>query len=317
MTHDIKITALAGGVGGAKLSEGLSKCLPEGNLTVIVNTCDDMEFLGLHISPDLDTVCYTLAGLANPDTGWGLFNETWEVFKQLEKFGGPNWFHLGDRDLALHLERTRLLKTGQTLSEATNILRKKLGVTDCVLPMTDESVRTLVHTKNGRVLGFQEYFVKEKCEPEVSSFEFSGIENSFPTKLVINAIQKCDLIVICPSNPFVSIDPILSMPGFLNIISEKTVVAVSPIIGGKTIKGPAAKMFTELGIKPSAFEVAKHYKGIIKGVIIDTKDANEIEKINRCGIITHTTDTIMRSREDRIRLADETIAFGLTLVNKG
>lgn len=317
MTHEIKIAALAGGVGGAKLSEGLSKSLPEGNLSVIVNTGDDMEFLGLHISPDLDTVCYTLASLANPDTGWGLINETWEVFKQLEKFGGPNWFHLGDRDLALHLERTRLLNIGHTLTEVTDILRKKMGVTDHVLPMTNETVRTLVQTKNGRVLGFQEYFVKEKCEPEVSSFEFLGIENSFSTKPVINAIQECDLIVICPSNPFVSIDPILSMPGFRQLISGKTIVAVSPIIGGRTIKGPAAKMFAELGMPPSAFEVARHYEDIINGFIIDTKDANEIEKINRCGIITHTTDTIMRSKEDRIRLAEESIAFGLTLVNKG
>jgi LPPG:FO 2-phospho-L-lactate transferase len=317
MTQDIKIAALAGGVGGAKLSEGLSKCLPEGNLTVIVNTGDDMEFLGLHISPDLDTVCYTLAGLANPDTGWGLINESWEVFNQIEKFGGPNWFHLGDRDLALHLERTRLLNIGHTLTEVTDILRKKMGVTDNILPMTDVRVQTLVHTKNGRVLGFQEYFVKEKCVPEVSSFEFSGIEDSFPTQLVIKAIQECDLIVICPSNPFVSIDPILSVPNFRNLILEKTIVAVSPIIGGNTIKGPAAKMFLELGISPSAYEVARHYKGIINGVIIDIKDATEIEKINRCGIMTHTTNTIMRSQEDRIRLAEETIAFGMTLANKG
>lgn len=243
MNNSMKITALAGGVGGAKLADGLSRYLEKGLLTVIVNTGDDMDFFGLHISPDLDTVCYTLAGQANPVTGWGQKDETWEVFETLSKLGAPDWFRLGDHDLAFHLERTRLLNTGMSLTAVTQHLCSKLEIRQQVLPMTDQAVRTMVHTTDNRWLSFQEYFVKEQCMPEVVGFEFAGVEKATPSEKVVSAIQESDLVILCPSNPWVSIDPILNLGNLREIIRHKRVVAVSPIIGGKTIKGPAAKMF--------------------------------------------------------------------------
>jgi len=313
----LKIVALAGGVGGAKLAEGLSNCLKNDQLTVIVNTGDDLTLFGLHISPDLDTVCYTLAGLANPDTGWGQKEETWEVYGKLSKMDSPKWFRLGDHDLAIHLERTRLLAEGMTLTEVTQHICRKLGVTFQVLPMSDQVVRTMVHTRDNRLLSFQEYFVKEKCQPEVSSFEFFGIEKANPSNKVVSAIQECDLVILCPSNPWVSIDPILNLGNIRESIKRKRAVAVSPIIGGKTIKGPAAKMFKELGIQPSAAAVAEHYRDILTGFILDTIDQTSDEVIRRWGIIPYVTETIMRSSEDRMLLAKEAIKFGLSLPPKG
>jgi len=315
--NPLKIVALAGGVGGAKLAEGLSKYLEHGQLTVIVNTGDDLDLFGLHISPDLDTVCYTLAGLANPTTGWGQKEETWEVFRTLSKIGSPDWFRLGDHDLAIHLERTRLLAEGMTLTEVTQRLCSKLGVTNQVLPMSDQTVHTMVHTRDNRRLSFQEYFVKEQCQPVVTRFEFDGIEKANPSINGISAIQECDLVVFCPSNPWVSIDPILNLGNIREIIKQKRIVAVSPIIGGKTLKGPAAKMFEELGIQPSAAAVAEHYRDILTGFILDTIDRSSVELIRGWGIIPLVTETIMRSMEDRMQLAKETINFGLSLPLKG
>jgi LPPG:FO 2-phospho-L-lactate transferase len=317
MADKEKIVALAGGVGGAKLADGLSNILAKDELTVIVNTGDDVTLYGLHISPDLDTVCYTLAGLANPVTGWGQANETWEVFHSLEKLGAASWFKLGDHDIALHMERSRLLDEGKTLTDATEYLCKRLGVTHIVLPMTDQRVQTIVSTRDGRSLGFQEYFVRELCKPEVSGFEFSGIESANPSKRVQKVVEDADLVVICPSNPWVSIDPILKLKGMRDIILNKKVVAVSPIIGGKTVKGPAAKMFFELGIDPSASAVANHYADLLTGFVLDTVDQSEAKQIAAWGIMPLITNTIMRSKDDRVNLARETLEFGMSLPAKG
>jgi LPPG:FO 2-phospho-L-lactate transferase len=317
MIEKLKIVALAGGVGGAKLAEGLSKILSAGQLSVIVNTGDDLELCGLHISPDLDTVCYTLAGLANPLTGWGQVNESWEVFEALTRLGAPNWFRLGDHDLALHMERTRMLQTGSTLTKVTGELCSRMGIKDMVIPMSDQPVRTMVLTRDGRKLGFQEYFVKEHCQPEVKGFLFEGIKDALPSDSVKKAFSEASLVVICPSNPWVSIDPILEIKGVRDLLRKKTIVAVSPIIGGKTIKGPAAKMFSELGMEPSCVEVANHYHSLLSGFVLDEIDKSEAVNVTASGIMPLVTKTIMRSQEDRIQLAKETIEFGLSLPPKG
>jgi LPPG:FO 2-phospho-L-lactate transferase len=317
MIRKIKVAALAGGVGGAKLAFGLSKVLSSGKLSVIVNTGDDFELFGLNISPDVDTVSYTLAGLANPLTGWGQVDETWQVYQALSRLGGPSWFKLGDHDLALHMERTRLLRSGLNLTKVTHELCSRMGVKDLVLPMTDQPVRTMVKTKDGRKLGFQEYFVKEQCAPEVTGFEFSGIEAARPSIKVRKAITEADIVILCPSNPWVSIDPILELDGFRDLMSGKPVIAVSPIIGGKTIKGPAAKMFLELGLDPSSFEVARHYKDFLSGFVLDFQDQNEADRISEMGIIPFVTQTIMRSDEDRIQLAKEVLDFSMKFLKKG
>lgn len=317
MNNPGRIVALAGGVGGAKLADGLLRHLNPGQLSIIVNTADDFELFGLQISPDLDTVCYTLAGLSNPQTGWGRMDETWEVFNTLEELNAPHWFRLGDHDLALHLERTRLLNNGMSLSEVTQSLCEKLKISVRVLPMSDQPVRTIVKTNDGRNLGFQEYFVKEKCEPEVAGFSFEGSDSANPSKNALKALEEADLIVISPSNPWVSIDPILIVRGFRDVLQKKRVIAVSPIIGGKTIKGPAAKMFSELGLEPCARSVASHYRDILSGFVLDTLDAAEADDIAAWGIMPMVTNTIMRSIEDRISLAKKTVKFGMNLPPKG
>ena len=297
----MKIVALAGGVGGAKLTHGLAQILPPEDLTVIVNTGDDFEYLGLSISPDLDSVCYTLAGLANPETGWGRVDETWQTIVNVKKLGGPDWFNLGDQDLATHLERTRRLKEGQLLSRITRDFCAAWGVKQAVLPMSDQPVHTIVETDEGD-LAFQEYFVHRHCEPRVKGFRFEGIEIAEPANGVRDALQSADAIVICPSNPWVSIDPILRVIQKKN----KPVVAVSPIIGGQTVKGPAAKMFAELGIEPSALAVANHYRGILQGFVLDDEDSDLKEKIP---VQTLVTNTLMRSITDRARLAQDMLHF--------
>ncbi len=297
----MKIVALAGGVGGAKLAHGLAQILAPEDLTVIVNTGDDFEHLGLTICPDLDTVCYTLAGLANPETGWGRVNETWNTITNIEKLGGPNWFRLGDQDIATHLERTRRLKGGQPLSQITKDFCEAWGIKHTVLPMSDSRVRTIVNTDEGE-LAFQEYFVHRRCEPRVKGFRFDGIQVAEPTIGAREAIESADAIVICPSNPWVSVDPILRVIQKIN----KPVIAVSPIIGGKTVKGPAAKMYTELGIEPSALAVAEHYRGLLSGFVLDNVDAHLSDKIE---IKTLVTDTFMNSNTDRARLATDVLHF--------
>ncbi len=307
-----RIVALAGGVGGAKLAHGLAQILPAEDLTVIVNTGDDFEHLGLAISPDLDTVCYTLAGLANPETGWGRAHETWNAITNIRKLGGPDWFNLGDQDLATHLERTRRLKEGQSLSQITRDFCKAWGVQHTVLPMSDQPVRTIVETEEGD-LAFQEYFVHRRCEPGVKGFRFEGVDMAEPAPGAREAIQSADAIVICPSNPWVSIDPILKTltPAPLSRWESgwgegKIIVAVSPIIGGKTVKGPAAKMFAELGIQPSALAVAEHYENLLMGIVLDSVDT---ELAKRIKIPTLVTNTLMNSLADRMQLAQNTLDF--------
>lgn len=299
-----RIVAFAGGVGGAKLAHGLAQILSPEELTIIVNTGDDFEHLGLSISPDLDTVCYTLGGLANPETGWGRVNETWNTIANVERLGGPAWFRLGDQDIATHLERTRRLKAGQPLSQITRDFCKAWGIQHAVLPMSDSPVRTMVDTDEGE-LAFQEYFVHRLCEPRVKGFRFDGVEAAEPAPGAVDALDAADAIIFCPSNPWVSIDPILHVIKKVN----KPVVAVSPIIGGKTVKGPAAKMYTELGITPSALAVAKHYRTILTGFVLDNADAaieNDIKDLN---VKTLVTDTLMNHLTERTRLANDVLNF--------
>jgi len=312
----MKIVALAGGVGGAKLVDGLAQILGPDSLSVIVNTGDDFEYLGLQISPDLDTVCYTLADLANPVTGWGQREESWMTFDTLAGLGGLAWFRLGDKDLATHFYRTNAIKQGKSLSEITDELCQSWGVTHPVYPMSDDPVRTIVHTTTGEHLGFQEYFVHQRCEPAVTGFDFVGAEAAQPIPAALVAINEADLIVFTPSNPWVSIAPILAISGYLEAIQRKPVIAISPIIGGKALKGPAAKMYAELGINPSAAAVANHYRDILTGFIFDKIDAPEFEKIQRWRIIPLVTDIIMKDRPDRSRLAKEVLAFGESVLNR-
>lgn len=310
----MQVTALAGGVGGAKLAFGLSRILPPENLTIIVNTGDDFSLGGLYICPDLDTVTYNLAEVNDLDHGWGRRDETWCVQNEREKAGYPAWFKLGDRDLALHLERTRLLDEGCSLTEATRYITNNFTIPWTILPMTDDVVRTMIHTNELGRLAFQEYFVKHKFQPQITSIELDGIDAAAITTEVCAAITECDLMIICPSNPFVSIFPILSIPGFMNLIQEKTVIAVSPIISGAAIKGPAAKMFRELGYVASAANVAKYYRDILTGFIFDKSDSSEKREIDQWGIISMVTDILMTDNNSKLRLAREVLDFGIKLI---
>lgn len=303
----MKIVALAGGVGGAKLAHGLAQILAREDLTVIVNTGDDFEHLGMYISPDLDTVCYTLAGLANPETGWGRINETWNTIANIEKLGGPNWFRLGDQDIATHLERTRRMKAGQSLSQITKDFCAVWGINHTVLPMSDSPVRTMVDTDEGE-LAFQEYFVHRHCEPRVKGFRFEGVDSAEPVIGAREAIESAEAIVICPSNPWVSIDPILQVlsPALIQKGEEKKVIAVSPIIGGQAVKGPAAKMYTELGIEPSALAVAEHYRDLLSGFVLDNVDRQLSDKIETKTLVTNT---LMNNSSERARLATDVLNF--------
>jgi len=283
---------------------------------VIVNTGDDFEYFSLRISPDVDTVCYTLADIANPETGWGRKDETWTAYQEISKLGIPNWFKIGDKDLATHLLRTTRLKEGKHLSRITDELCKGWGIKNKIFPMTDDMVRTIVKTTDGNALGFQEYFVHQACRPVVSEFDFQGAANARPVVAALDAIEDCDIVVIAPSNPWVSIDPILAVPGYRETIMKKPVVAVSPIVGGKAIKGPAAKMYEELGIQPSASAVAEHYKDFLKGFVFDNIDNNELRKIQRWRIIPLVTDIVMKNKQDRVRLAEEIVTFSETILNR-
>jgi len=306
----MKIVALAGGVGGAKLVDGLAQLLIPGDLTIIVNTADDFEHLGLYICPDVDTVCYTLASLANPETGWGRFGETFQALENIRNLGGPDWFHIGDKDLATHLERTRRLQAGQLLSRITRDFCQAWGVRHTVLPMSDQLVRTMVATEEFGEMAFQEYFVHLNCKPKVNGFRFEGVDTAQPAPQVLEAIQNADAVVFCPSNPWVSIDPVLAVKGLRPAIALKTVVAVSPIIGGQTVKGPAAKMFTELGIQPSAMSVARHYGDLLTGYVVDIIDADLASDIM---IPCNITQTLMKNRDDRRHLAQDVLNFIQTL----
>lgn len=309
-----KIVALAGGVGGAKLAYGLSKLIAPEDFSVIVNTGDDFELFGLKLCPDLDTVCYTLADIANSESGWGREHETWNCFNALRDLDAPTWFKLGDNDLALHLERTRLSVEGVSLTEITNSISRKLGIRCNVLPMTDDPVVTIISTKEYGDLSFQEYFVKYQYSPTMKGFRFDGADWAKTSEKVIKVLDEADLIVICPSNPWVSIMPILSIKPIYERVLKKNTIAVSPIIGGTAVKGPAAKMYSEMGIQPSAMEVARQYKSFIRGFVIDNVDREQSNLIKQWGIIPLVTDTLMVSIEDRKRLAQEVLDFSLKLI---
>ncbi len=318
--NSLQVVALAGGVGGAKLAHGLSQVLKPGRLTVIVNSGDDFEHLGLKICPDLDTVCYTLAGIADPTKGWGRWDETWNTLESLEELGGPAWFRLGDRDLGTHLERTRLLSMGWTLCQITDEFRRAWKIEQTIIPVTDDYVPTIVDTDVG-MLPFQEYFVKQQCRPVVRGFKFDKVDYSKPAPGVLDAIQEAELVVICPSNPWVSIDPILAIPGVRKelLSNANPSIAVSPIIGGEAVKGPAAKMYSEMGFKPSALIVAEHYgsrifEGILSGFVMDNTDKNMCVEIQKKGLQTLVTNTLMKSLNDRQRLAEEVLEFGKELI---
>ncbi|MBM3126108.1 MAG: 2-phospho-L-lactate transferase [Chloroflexi bacterium] len=304
----MKITALAGGVGGAKFAQGLYRTIPKEDLTVIVNTGDDFEHFGLAVSPDVDTVCYTLAGLENPESGWGRADETWNAISNVKVLGGPSWFQLGDRDLATHLERTRRLNLGYSLSEITRDFCKAWRIDCRVIPMTDSRVRTTVLTDEG-ALPFQEYFVRRHCEPRVTGFRFDGIHTAEPAPGVLEEISSSDAIILCPSNPWVSIDPILSVPGIQPAVQNSRVVSISPIIQGRALKGPAAKMYKELGIEPSALAIANHFRYILTGIVFDSQDAHLKPHIEKLGIGTFTCNTIMEDSSGCARLARDVLHF--------
>lgn len=306
------ILALAGGVGGAKLATGLARVLPDDSLTVIVNTGDDFEHLGLHISPDLDTVMYNLAGRHNPETGWGVAGETWRFMQALRDLGGEDWFLLGDSDLATHVERTRRLRAGESLSAITHAFCAASGIRQRVAPMSDDAVRTIVLTDQGR-LAFQDYFVRLRCAPAVRHIEYAGAASAGMSPEFRAALGNPLLraIVICPSNPFLSVAPILALPEVSEMLRAAGVpiMAVSPIVGGKAIKGPAAKLFQELGWTPSAAAVARHYQGVIDTLILDVVDAPLAVEIEALGIRPVVCDTVMHTEADKDRLARDIVAL--------
>ncbi|MCY3818170.1 MAG: 2-phospho-L-lactate transferase [Gammaproteobacteria bacterium] len=312
----MRVFALTGGIGGAKLALGLAKVLAPDEVAFVVNTGDDFEHLGFHVSPDVDTLVYTLAGEANIETGWGRQDESWQFMRAAEQFGLPTWFRLGDRDLALHIYRRQRLAEGATLTEVTRETCRRLGVAQPVLPMSNDPVRTRVLTPDGS-LAFQHYFVRDRCRPTVTGFEFDGIEDASinpELSALLGAGASSDrpgAIVICPSNPFVSVDPILAVPGMRDMLRSAgaPIIAVSPIVGGQAIKGPTAKMMRELDIPASATAVARHYRDLITGFVLDECDASREAEVADLGLATAVTRTVMSSLDDRIALARDVLAF--------
>lgn len=311
--------ALSGGVGGAKLALGLARQLEPGQLTIVCNTGDDFEHYGLAICPDLDTVMYTLAGRNNQAQGWGLADESWRIMDTLAQLGGETWFRLGDLDIATHLQRSQLLRRGESLSAATAALCAGFGVAHTVLPMSDDPVATIVDTADGE-LSFQHYFVREQCRPAVRGFHFRGVETARPQPRFLAQLlgNELDAIIVCPSNPFVSIDPMLRLPGVRAALENATapVIAVSPIVGGVAIKGPAAKMMAELNMPSSALAVAEYYRDLLDGFVVDRADADQVAAIAELGIAVHVTDSVMHTLDDRVRLAAEVLQFASVLAGE-
>jgi LPPG:FO 2-phospho-L-lactate transferase len=306
----LRVVALAGGVGGAKLAVGLAAVLPPGGLSIVVNTADDFDLWGLRICPDLDTVMYTLAGLDNPETGWGIEDETFEALAMISAYGEEAWFMLGDKDLATHVLRTWRLRAGTRLTEITADLSGALGVRSDILPMCDEPVSTAVETPGG-FLEFQEYFVRRGQRDEVLGVRLRGIEDARVSGEVLGAIAESEAILLCPSNPIVSIGPILTVPGVREALHRAPApkVAVSPIVGGQALKGPADRMLRSLGHDASAAGVARLYQGLVDGMAIDRTDEGERQAISALGMHVFLTETVMRDGTDRRRLAEEVLAF--------
>jgi LPPG:FO 2-phospho-L-lactate transferase len=310
----VNVVALAGGVGGAKLADGLYRALPPETLTIIGNTADDLELFGVHISPDLDTVMYTLAGLANPATGWGVVDDTFTTLGMLERYGEDVWFRLGDADFATHLKRTAGLRAGQRLTEVTASLTGPLGIRARLLPMCDERVGTEVETPEGW-RDFQDYFVRRRHADRVTRVRFAGIEQTQITPEVAAALATAEAIIFCPSNPLVSIGPILAVPGMRDALAASPAVkiAVSPIVGGKALKGPADRMLAERGMEVSAYGVATGYAGLVDAMTIDTLDAGDAPRIISLGMAAQVAQTVMRSDADRQQLAREVLSFATSL----
>ena len=302
---------MAGGVGGAKLALGLARLLPPDQLVVVVNTGDDECFHGLHVSPDLDTVMYTLAGLADPDRGWGLAGETFNTLEMLGRYGSDTWFNLGDRDLATHIRRTQLLQQGATLSEATADLCRHLGIAHLIVPMSDEPVRTMLDTQNGE-LPMQRYFVQHQAEPQVRSVRYAGAEAALPSPGFRDALDRAKLVVFCPSNPFLSLDPILAIPGVRESLKNfpGRRVAVSPIVGGAALRGPAAKIMSELGQEVSSVGVARRIADICDIFFIDNQDGELAPAITALGVRPVAAPIIMTSEADKVGLAQRVLAMG-------
>ena len=300
----MKITALAGGVGASKLLLGLADVMPPEDITIIANNGDDIELFGLRICPDIDTITYTLAGVINEETGWGLKDDTFECLRWLGRYDEASWFNLGDRDLATHIFRTNRLRRGNSLSEVTEIIRRSLGVRSAILPMTDQFTPTTVVTDEGE-MHFQEYFVRRRCEPRVRGIRFDNIETAAPAPGVVDAILEADAVIICPSNPFISIGPILAVPGVRHALryTPAPVVAITPIIGGKALKGPAADMLRDMGHEVSAVGVAEMYRDLLDVFVLDEADADRAGDIQKLGTRVCTTNTVMDTLEIKRQLA--------------
>jgi LPPG:FO 2-phospho-L-lactate transferase len=306
-----KILALCGGVGGAKLAWGLAQTLSPEQLTIVVNTGDDFEHLGLHISPDLDTVMYTLAGINNRELGWGLAGETWNCMETLESLGGESWFRLGDKDLATHVLRTQQLAQGKTLTAVTAHLCKKLGIHHRVLPMSDNAVRTLIDTNEGE-LAFQDYFVRQQCKPAVLGVRFTGTETATLSPEVLAVLNDPDLraVIICPSNPLLSIAPILAVQGMKEALQKATlkktpakIIVVSPLIGGQAVKGPTAKMMQEINIPTDSNSIADFYAGLLDVLVIDESDQKDADSFSSADFSVHACKTLMKTDADKLALA--------------
>lgn len=310
MSAPIRVTLLAGGYGGARMAHGFALLGDAVELTVIGNTGDDLELHGLRISPDLDTVMYTLAGLANAETGWGVRDETWSASAMLESYGEPTWFRLGDRDLATHIVRTARLASGKRLTDVTRDLARSLGVSTTILPMTDDPVRTKVRTNEGW-LDFQDYFVRRRHSDNVLEVRFHGIETAHPTSEVLAAVGSTDLIVVAPSNPYVSVAPILSLPGVLDALISASAprIAISPIVSGEALRGPAAQMMRSLGTEPGALGIAAHYAGrypnLLDTLVIDEADVAEADAIAARGIEPAIARIVITTGEQQRRLASD------------
>ncbi len=312
MRDDGKIVVLSGGVGGAKLVLGMAQVVPPERLVVVANTGDDFEHLGLRICPDLDTLTYTLAGLADSERGWGRAGETWNFMASLKQLGAEDWFNLGDADLATHVERTRRLAAGESLTQATDGICRNLGVRPTLLPMSDDPVATIVETADGP-LAFQHYFVRDHCVPKVTGFRFDGIDDARANPALLHLFEggAVAAVIIAPSNPYISVDPIMALAEFRAALAAfgGPIVAVSPIIGGEAIKGPAGKMMKELGVSCSAMGIAAHYRGRIRGLIIDEADRAQAGEVTAQGMAVRVEQTVMRTLKDKATRARACLDF--------
>ncbi len=308
------ITCLAGGVGAARFLEGLARVVPPERITIIVNTADDLQYLGLHVSPDIDSVTYALAGIADVEKGWGIQQDSYNCLEQLARYSAETWFRIGDRDFATHLLRTAFLQQGFTLSEVTEKMTSTLGVKVRILPMTDDPVSTKIKTPDG-TLEFQEYFVKRRFQDKVVDVTYQGASNATPAPGVLSAIDKTELIILCPSNPILSIGPILALPDIRKAVAKThaKIVGISPIVGGRSIKGPLDRMMENLSLEVSPFGVAQLYKGLMRGFVIDEVDRSISPRIEEIGMKVISTKTIMDSQEAKVRLAEETLKLAETL----